>query len=274
MPIGEPLSAMLHPRFDEVVQDSPPILARVFRDGERPCEHMGRHAVSRVPERLAGLPSSAIHELRTPLTSIHGYAQVLQRGLSENPRASNALSVIVRESGRLTQMLAELSDLAELVDPDERATVPAPTEVDVREVAEIVAESIAAHDTTGHEIVVTGRARLACDSRRLALALTHVLNNAASYSPAETQIAVNIDDGEDCVRIYVADEGIGISDADAERIYQPFERGANARELGARGLGLGLHIARQALARLDGGTLSHLPQPSGGTIFMLELPRI
>jgi signal transduction histidine kinase len=230
-------------------------------------------------KRPAGLPSSAIHELRTPLTSIHGYAQVLQRGLTDNPRASNALGVIVRESGRLTQMLTELSDLAELsdlvelADPTDPATAPRCGEVDLRELAEIVAESVAARDDGSHDVVVTGYARLVCDGHRLALALTHVMTNAALYSPAQTQISVNVDDGDDCVRVYVADEGIGIADADADRIYQPFERGANAREFGVRGLGLGLYIARQALARICGGTISHVPQPSGGTVFVLELPR-
>jgi len=273
MSVGEPLSAMLRSRYDDAVQDVQRVVGSVHVEGERPREGRRRPTTATQPERTAGLPSSAIHELRTPLTSIHGYAQVLQRGLIDNPRASNALSVIVRESGKLTQMLAELSDLAELADPDDPALPATCTDVDLREVAEIVSESVMTRDTVGHEIVVTGWARLSCDGRRLALALTHVLTNAVLYSPAQTRIAVNVDDGHDYVRMYVADEGIGISDADAERIYQPFERGANARELGARGLGLGLCIARQALERLGGGTISHVPQPSGGTVFVLELPR-
>jgi len=273
MSVGEPLSAMLRSRYDDAVQDVQQVVGSVHVEGERPRERRSRPTVATQPDRTAGLPSSAIHELRTPLTSIHGYAQVLQRGLTDNPRASNALSVIVRESSKLTQMLVELSDLAELADPDDPALPPACTDVDLRELAEIVSESVTARDPAGHKIVVTGWARLTCDGRRLALALTHVLTNAVLYSPAQSLVAVNIDDCRDCVRIYVADEGIGISDADAERIYQPFERGANAREFGARGLGLGLCIARQALLRLGGGTISHVPQPSGGTIFVLELPR-
>src|SRR3954469_8136861 len=71
--------------------------------------------------RHAGLPSSVIHELRTPLTSIHGYAQVLQRSLRDNARATNALGVVVRESTRLSAMLASLSELAELQSGEEFA---------------------------------------------------------------------------------------------------------------------------------------------------------
>jgi signal transduction histidine kinase len=274
MSVGEPLSAMLRTRYDEAVQDAQSVVGSVHIDGERPLERKSRPVVSRKLERPAGLPSSAIHELRTPLTSIHGYAQVLQRGLSDNPRASNALSVIVRESGRLTQMLSELSDLAELVEPSDGAVDPDVTDVDVREVVEIVAETVMARDAGHHEIVISGWAHLTCDGRRLALALTHILTNAVQYSPAQTQVSVDVDDGGDCLRVYVADEGIGINDADAERVYLPFERGVNARELGARGLGLGLYIARCSLASIGGGTLTHVPQPSGGTVFVLELPRV
>jgi two-component system OmpR family sensor kinase len=273
MTVGEPLSAILRTRYDEARLDAQPVVATVRVDDERRRERRGRPMTTRRPDPPTGLPSSAIHELRTPLTSIHGYAQVLQRGLADNPRASNALSVIVRESGRLTQMLAELSDVADLTEPPDPSTTPARTDVDLREVAEIVAETVTERDQAGHEIVVAGQARTFCDGQRLAQALAHIVTNAVLYSPPGTRVSVSLDDGDDCARVYVADEGIGIADADAERIYRPFERGANARELGARGLGLGLFIARQALDAAAGGTLTHVARPAVGTVFVLELPR-
>src|SRR5262249_24864317 len=101
-------------------------------------------------EPVRSLPSSAIHQLRTPLTSIHGYAQVLQRGLADDARAMNSLAVIVRESGCLTQMLAELSDLAELSESTDAATDGSRCVVDVRELIEVVAETVAAHDPDEH----------------------------------------------------------------------------------------------------------------------------
>jgi signal transduction histidine kinase len=273
MTVGEPLGALLRTRYGEAGFDAQPVVVTVRVDDERQRERRGRPTRARRPDPPAGLPSSAIHELRTPLTSIHGYAQVLQRGLTDNPRASNALSVIVRESGRLTQMLAELSDVADLVEPPDPSTTPCRTDVDLRELAEIVAETVTARDQAKHAIVITGQARAVCDGQRLAQALTYILTNATLYSPPDSRISVSLDESDDCVRVYVADEGIGVADADTDRIYQPFERGANARELGARGLGLGLFIARRAL-EAAGGTLMHAARPVMGTVFVIELPRI
>jgi signal transduction histidine kinase len=269
MTVSEPLGVTVRTRYDTSAIDGFQIAERVsagaaVRRARRPAQPARRDTA---PSR--SLPSSAIHELRTPLTSIHGYAQMLQRGLSDNPRAANGLAVIVRESGRLTQMLAELSDLADLNEPDAGCDRG---DVDVRALVEIAAETIARHDTVGHAVTIGGQARLVCDGRRLAQAITHVLTNATRYSPPDSRIAVRLEDGDDFVRIYVADEGIGICEDDAERVYQPFQRGANAREFGTRGLGLGLLIARLALA-VDRGTLTHTARPSVGTLFVIELPR-
>lgn len=222
--------------------------------------------------RVEGLPSSAIHELRTPLTSIHGYAQILQRSMTDNPRASNALAVILRESSRLGQMLAELSDVADLTtDANGRISTTTGT-ADVHDLVDELVESIALHDKSSHPISIAGSAKIECDVHRVSLALCSVLSNAVLYSPDDTQVAVTIDESSDRVRIWIADRGIGVEDEDNTRIYEAFERGQNARKFGVRGLGLGLFIARRAIA-LEGGEISHEARPDGGTVFLVELPR-
>jgi len=272
MSVSEPLGATVRTRYDATATAGPYLVTSApSGEARRRRQHPARSTPKQI-EATPILPSSAIHELRTPLTSIHGYAQVLQRGLADNPRAANGLAVIVRESGRLTQMLAELSDLAELSAPPNDVTPCQRADVDIREVAEAVAAAVASRDPNDHEITLVGEACLTCDARRFAQALTSVLTNAIRYSPAHSRVTVSLDDGIDRVRVYVSDEGIGIRDDDADRVFLPFERGANAREFGARGLGLGLFIARRALA-VDGGTLTYAARPSVGTVFTIELPR-
>jgi len=238
-------------------------------------QHRHRRARRRVtPEcpHAEGLPSSAIHELRTPLTSIHGYAQILQRTTADNPRAANALAVILRESAHLTQMLAALSDVAELTGEAEDLGPTPSVNVDLRELADGAVAAVAAADTGPHPISVAGSGRLVCDPRRVRQALDSVLTNAVLYSPEGAHVAVTVDDGEHSIRIWVADRGIGIPHGEAERVYQAFERGSNARPFGVRGLGLGLYIARHALAA-EGGTIRHEARPDGGTVFLIEIPR-
>jgi two-component system, OmpR family, sensor histidine kinase SenX3 len=223
-------------------------------DQERPC---------------AGLPSTVIHELRTPLTSIHGYAQVLQRSLRDNPRATNALGVVVRETTRLSAMLASLSELAELQSGE--AFSPA-VEVDVHQLAEDVVQDVQRRDGGAHPILLDGHGVACCNATLLAQAMLHVVANAALYSPAGEAISVGIAERGTYVEISVSDRGIGIVPADGERIYEPFERGSNARQLGSRGLGLGLFLAREALSRTR-GRIDHRPGDDGGATFRLTVPR-
>lgn len=226
-------------------------------DGDRPA--------ARAPR---GLPSSVIHELRTPLTSIHGYAQVLQRALKDEPRAKNALAVVVRETTRLSAMLAELSELAE-VDADD--LVVAPIEIEVRQIIDGVAHEIERRDTGARPIVIEGSGVACCNPTILSQVLFHVLTNAIRYSPDGAQVDVSVRQHGVRVEIVVADRGISVEPADAKRIYEPFERGSNARQFGVRGLGLGLYLARRQLSACD-GRIEHHPRDGGGTIFRITLP--
>jgi signal transduction histidine kinase len=273
MSVGKLSGATPTTRLDAQVSDSEPLIGMTRVEADRrdeTCTPAGQATTPPpLPDRTGSLPSSAIHELRTPLTSIHGYAQILQRSVMENPRASNAVDVILRESTRLTQMLAELSDVVELGSP---AMPPNRAEIDLRELCESAAESVTFQDAGQHRFTVQGDARLYADARRLTQALLHILTNATRYSPAESEVLVQIRAQDGCVLVVVTDHGIGVPSEDTERIYEPFVRGGNARQLGSRGLGLGLCLAQGALA-LEGGTLRHEPCPTGGTTFIIELPR-
>ena len=218
----------------------------------------------------AGLPSSVIHELRTPLTSIHGYAQVLQRSLRDEPRAANALAVVVRETSRLSAMLAELSEMAELDADDVVAT---PIEIEVQQIVDGVVHEISRRDGGAHPIMMEGSAVARCNPSILSQVLFHVVTNAVRFSAPGSQIEVGIRSRGTRVEIVVGDHGISVDPADAQRIYEPFERGANARQAGVRGLGLGLYLARRKLAHA-GGTIDHQARNGGGSLFRITLPGV
>jgi signal transduction histidine kinase len=217
----------------------------------------------------SALPSAVIHELRTPLTSIHGYAQVLQRSLRDNPRATNALGVVMRESTRLTAMLGALSEMSEL---ESGEAFSPPVEVEVDQVVADVVREIERRDSGAHPITVTGQGVAICNPTLLGQALLHVLDNAVAYSPENGPIGVSIGGHRSSIEIQVSDAGLGIDEEDADRVYEAFERGGNARRAAVRGLGLGLYLAREALARTH-GLLDHSARPDGGTVFRLLVPR-
>jgi signal transduction histidine kinase len=230
---------------------------------------LGRDARDKRHALQAGLPPGVIHELRTPLTSIHGYAQVLQRTLRNEPRATNAVNVLVRESNRLSAMLAELSELSELESGEITTT---PIDVEVHQIVDGVIHEVARRDANAHPISIDGTAIARCNPTLLSQALLHVLTNATRYSEPGSPISVSIATHGSTVEIVVADEGISILPSDDLCIYEPFERGANARQSGTRGLGLGLFLARRAL-QLNDGKITHKRRNGGGTTFHVLLPQ-
>ena len=215
----------------------------------------------------AAVPSSVIHELRTPLTAIHGYAQVLQRSLASDPAKSRATNVLLTESTRLSALLNQLSELAEV---DTRSTERQVASVDVRQVIDGLVEQ-KAKKAAAHTFVVDGTAVARCDVRRLTQALSHLLDNAVAYSTEGGTVRVEIEAQPDGAYVSIADEGIGVPPEDADRVFHRYKRGANAKRAGVRGLGIGLYVARKAILR-EGGQIWHTPAEGQGTIFHLTVP--
>lgn len=266
---GEQLGVSSLTRTNIAVPAAAPLIDGAVTNGPRTgAEALDAESEDAPPRAQTGLPSSAIHELRTPLTSIHGYAQVLQRALRDEPRATKALNIVVRETTRLSAMLSELSELAELESGD---VVAAPIEVEAQQIVDGVVHEIERRDANAHPIVVEGSAVARCNPTILSQVLLHVLTNAVRYSPDGSQVDVRVAALGDRVEIAVADRGISVPSGDAQRIYRPFERGSNAREAGVRGLGLGLYLARGQLAH-SGGAIQHEPRDGGGTVFRITLP--
>ena len=218
-------------------------------------------------EEGAAVPSSVIHELRTPLTAIHGYAQVLQRALAEDPAKARATNVLLTESTRLAAMLNQLSELTEV---DTKSSERTAIQVDVRHIVDGLIEQ-RAKKAADHTFDVDGAAVVRTDARRLAQALSHLLDNAVAYSTEGGTIRVRIEARPDGAHVSIADEGLGVPPEDAKRIFQRYRRGSNAKRAGVRGLGIGLYVARKAIMR-EGGRIWHTPADGQGTVFHLTVP--
>jgi signal transduction histidine kinase len=228
------------------------------------------HRSSRTDQReTIGISRAAVHELRTPLTAIHGYAQLLRRGLSDPAVAQRALDVILRETTRLSRLLADLSEVAEL---DSESFYIDPVEADLVAVARTVAEKARGLDGR-HDLRVVDDTSLVArlDPRRVAQVLAHLLSNALDYTPEGGQVTIQVKRGPEGVHMAVSDTGIGINSQEAERIYDRFYRGRDAEQSGARGLGIGLYIVREIVQR-SGGRVWHEPSEGGGTTFHVTWP--
>jgi two-component system sensor histidine kinase SenX3 len=103
------------------------------------------------------------------------------------------------------------------------------------------------------------------------MAIHNLIENAINYSPAETKVAVSTSIENGIITIAVADQGIGIPEAEVERIFERFYRVDPARSRETGGTGLGLSIVKHIINK-HGGEISVWSSENVGSTFSIRLP--
>lgn len=220
-------------------------------------------ALSQSKRQQHQLVMDASHELRTPLTSLRTNVDLL-RGVAEIPAdvQSEIMGDIDAELGELSDLVAELVDLAADVRTDEEQSL-----VTLAELTEPVIER--ARRRTGREITLTTEHNAALEVRPDALsrAIRNLIDNAAKFSPEGSAIEIEIDRGS----LTVNDGGPGIPSAERDLVWDRFHRVEATRTL--PGSGLGLAIVRQVIDA-HGGTVTIADSPTGGAAVGFSIPTI
>ena len=218
--------------------------------------------------------ADASHELRTPLTVLSLGVESLQN--DDESKLSGFAQEVLRDMQHETKYMSRLIEaLLTLARGDEENTPLARTKVDLTEVAVKVCNKMrplagkkgleleyAAGDAP--QVFILG------DKNKMEQLLIIFIDNAIKYSEIGT-ITVTVDADSMHAVIKVMDEGIGISEGDAQKIFERFYRVDKARSRAAGGFGLGLNIARIIVVR-HGGTVSVKPRSPHGSIFTVRLP--
>ena len=218
--------------------------------------------------------STVNHELRTPLTSIRSFSEILR----DNPEldAQNRAAfydIIIRETERLTRLINQMLDLAQ-IQSGQIAAVVAPVDV-----AEVVADAIAATDQLMREHGVTVRvvagatpAIVLADRDLLMQIVLNLLSNSEKFCPAEGgRVTISIAaDGDGWHELAVADNGPGIAAELREVVFDRFRQVSDAATGKPAGSGLGLTICRSIVTRL-GGSIRIDNATEGGARFCVRL---
>jgi signal transduction histidine kinase len=123
----------------------------------------------------------------------------------------------------------------------------------------------------GERVTVTGRPVLPFPGQPTALkrCVRNLVENAVKYGQGAS---VEVQDGDEALRISVRDRGPGLPPAELERVFEPFYRLEGSRNRDTGGTGLGLTIAR-SIAEMHGGSLTLRNHSDGGLEARLVLPR-
>lgn len=218
--------------------------------------------------------ADASHELRTPLTVLSLGVESLQN--DDESKLSGFAQEVLRDMQHETKYMSRLIEaLLTLARGDEENTPLARAKVDLTEVAVKVCNKmrpLAAKKGLGLEYAAGGAPQVFIlgDKNKMEQLLIIFIDNAIKYSESGT-ITVTVDADSMHAVIKVMDEGIGISESDAQKIFERFYRVDKARSRAAGGFGLGLNIARIIVVR-HGGTVSVKPRSPHGSIFTVRLP--
>jgi two-component system OmpR family sensor kinase len=222
-------------------------------------------------ERMRRFITDASHELRTPLTTMRGFAELYRQGAARDMEM--VMSRIESESRRMGLMVEDLLLLARL---DAQRPIEH-TRVDLLALATDAvhdAQAVAPKRNITMEVLDgPGTPEVLGDEARLRQVLGNLLTNALQHTPQSADITVRVGTDTDDAILEVVDEGPGMSQQDAQRVFERFYRTDSSRARISGGSGLGLSIV-DSLVHAHGGIVTVTTAPGQGSRFYVSLPRI
>lgn len=241
---------------------------------------------------------TASHELRTPLSAISGYSSLLKR---QNARSSpqhvlRYATKIASAAQQLTDLVSNMTEAAKMGAVDKKMDLQI-TPVQVLVAAEMAANMLTINIEQSLVLQVDPDLWVLGDALHFRQVMTNLLENAAKYSPPDSQIILSarahtlaelavllpdtmvdhaqaLEQGDlQVVLIRVQDQGEGILPEDQQRIFEKFFRAPRSLTTPVRGTGLGLFICRRYVEAMGGKLGLERTVPNEGSVFSFYLPR-
>jgi PAS domain S-box-containing protein len=212
------------------------------------------------------------HEIRTPMTAILGYTDLIAEKL-QDPEAMEYVSTIRRNGGFLLDIINDILDLSKIeagkFEISHQLFSPQHLVEDVRSIMEVRAIGNQIQLMVEYDGLIPEQ--IESDPKRLRQILINLVGNAIKFTPTGTvRIVVSYSKQSNKLRFDVIDSGIGISERQRKRLFQPFSQGDGNvnREFG--GTGLGLAISKR-LTELLGGEISVESELGKGSKFTISI---
>jgi len=220
--------------------------------------------------------SSMSHELRTPLNAVLGFAQMLEYNPAEplSVTQQESVDLIKRGGAHLLTLINEILELAKI--ESGRLDLSIET-VDLAKTIDDCA-SIAKATAMNRDIVLANASAdkklpyVQADNTRLKQVLLNLLSNAVKYNKDAGHVTIDANETQDgFMRVSVSDTGIGLSEREKKKIFEPFERLGKQSEA-IEGTGIGLTITKQ-LVNLMSGRIGFESEIGKGSTFWIDIPK-
>jgi two-component system phosphate regulon sensor histidine kinase PhoR len=216
--------------------------------------------------------SIASHELKTPVTSIKGYVQILRFNFQKegNTMAAELLTKVDNQVNKLTTLIGDLLDVRKIENGQFQF------HESLFDFNELVNELV---EETGRAIMertilceLDDTVMVKGDRNKIGQVISNFIDNAAKYSPGDTNVVVRTVNRTGSIKLLVEDNGIGIPKDQQGNIFQRFFRVVNGKENTYAGLGLGLYISAEIIKR-HSGSIGLTSEKGKGSTFYFELQK-
>jgi signal transduction histidine kinase len=203
------------------------------------------------------------HDLKTPLMSIKAYAEGIKDGVFEGKEREEGIDVIIKEAGRLKNMVDDILLLSKLESVKDAYNF---ADIDILDVVREVWEKVEViGKNQGKKMqlgIPQGRIMIKGDGEKLVNALLNILSNCIRHADSTVMLKVLQEAGR--IKILIRDDGEGFKQEDLKRVFRRFFKGEKGDS------GLGLAIAKAVIER-HGGSISAANSRSGGAEFQIIL---
>ena len=288
--LGSPVGSSCHPKvvFAEMraqrlsgpVAAGAPAVVAFIRDLSAQHKHadeleLAKQDAEKANELKGRFLATVSHELRTPLNAIIGFSELLGADhpflITEERRKEYAN--IIRNSGlHLLEIVNTLLDMSKIETGNFNFD---PESFDIRELATSVCDLMQLKaDEAGITVerkLDAALPELLADRRACRQILINLLSNALKFTPSGGMVTIRLAPAADAIVLSVADDGIGIPEADLPRLGDPFFQSGDVHRRNQEGTGLGLSVVR-GIVGLHHGQITVESGAGAGTTVTVTLP--
>ena len=223
--------------------------------------------------------SNMSHDIRTPMNAIIGFTTLALSNIDNTQRVRDYLGKILSSSNHLLSLINDVLDMSRI---ESGKIHLEETEVSLSDVLHdmktIISGQIHAKQLELYmDAMDVANEDVYCDKTRLNQVLLNLLSNAVKFTPAGGTVSVRLKQLPEAVKgcalyeIRVKDNGIGMSQEFAQKIFSPFERERTSTVSKIQGTGLGMAITKN-IVEMMGGTIAVQTEQGKGTEFIVRLP--
>jgi two-component system sensor histidine kinase CreC len=233
-------------------------------------------AFEKMREALAGhayveqYVQTLTHEIKSPISAIRGAAELLEDPAMAPEQRARFLSNIQTETHRIQELIERMLKLTEL---EARRALGSRSAVSLAALARTIletAEPALLKKRLRADIQISDDISVLGDPLLIHLAVSNLVQNAIDFSPENGRIGVVCTKLEDCIELYVDDEGPGIPEFARDRVFEKFFS-LERPDTGKKSTGLGLNFVKE-VAALHGGAVDVNNLPDRGLRARLVLP--